>query len=85
MPAVLRKNAKTVFSERPIWQQFGAGWLPLYGSVASSGVSFEWHDFKTREPFDWGQTFHPGTIEVCLNIEGNGSVGTNGMETAFGP
>ncbi|MGH7942181.1 MAG: helix-turn-helix transcriptional regulator, partial [Limisphaerales bacterium] len=24
-------------------------------------------------------------IEVCLNIEGNGSVGTNGMEMAFGP
>ncbi len=85
MSAALRKTAKADFSERPAWQQFGAGWLPLHGAVATSGLSFEWHDFKTHQPFDWGQTFHPGTIEVCLNLEGNGAVSSNGVETAFGP
>ena len=85
MSAALRKTAKTDFSERRAWQQFGAGWLPLHGAVATSGVSFEWHDFKTHEPFDWGQTFHPGTIEICLNLEGGGAICSNALETAFGP
>jgi AraC family transcriptional regulator len=83
--ATLKKSAKPVFSERPAWQQFGAGWLPLHGGVEISGVSFEWHDFKTHKPFDWGQSFHPDTIEVCLNLEGDGTVNSNGAEIAFSP
>jgi AraC-like DNA-binding protein len=83
--ATLKKSAKQVFSERSAWQQFGAGWLPLHGAVAVSGVSFEWHDFKTHQPFDWARSFHPDTIEVCLNLEGDGSVGSNGAEMAFAP
>ena len=74
-------SAEPVFSERLAWRQFGAGWLPLFGSVSGSGISFEWHDFKTHAPFDWGQSFHPGTIEVCLNLEGDGKI----SETRFAP
>jgi AraC family transcriptional regulator len=74
-----------VFTERAAWHQFGAGWLPLHGSVAGSGVSFEWHDFKTHGPFDWGQSFHPNTIEICLNLEGNGKINAGRAEAAFTP
>ncbi len=82
MSAVLKSPpAESGFSERLAWRQFGAGWLPLHGSVSGSGVSFEWHDFKTHKPFDWGQSFHPGTIEVCLNLEGGGKV----SDTQFAP
>ena len=83
--AISKKSAATVFSERPAWQQFGAGWLPLYGNVLDTGLSFEWHDFKTHEPFDWGQSFHPDTVEVCLNLEGDGVIISNGAETTFAP
>jgi AraC family transcriptional regulator len=81
MSAVVKSPPVTGFSERLAWRQFGAGWLPLHGSVSGSGVSFEWHDFKTRQPFDWGQSFHPGTVEVCLNLEGDGKV----SDTRFAP
>ena len=73
------------FTERAAWHQFGAGWLPLHGSVLGSGVSFEWHDFKTHGPFDWGQSFHPNTVEICLNLEGNGKISTGRNEVAFAP
>jgi AraC-like DNA-binding protein len=76
---------KQTFTEHPAWRQFGAGWRPLHGSVLGSGVSFEWHDFKTREPFDWGQSFHPSTIEICLNVEGDATVGSGKAEAAFAP
>lgn len=85
MSATLKKNARPVFSERAAWQQFGTGWLPLHGGVAVSGVSFEWHDFKTHQLFDWGQSFHPDTIEVCLNLEGEGTVSSEGAEMEFAP
>lgn len=73
------------FTERTAWRQFGTGWRPLHGSVLGSGVSFEWHDFKTHTTFDWGQSFHPGTIEICLNVEGDGKVAAGKTEAAFAP
>ncbi len=48
-------------------------------------MSFEWHDFKTRREFDWGKSFHPGSVEVCLNLAGNGNVAFNGQQAAFVP
>jgi AraC family transcriptional regulator len=86
MSAVPRQLAsKPAFTERTAWTQFGTGWTPLHGTVLGSGVSFEWHDFKTHQAFDWGQSFHPSTIEICLNVEGNGKVSSNGMEVLFEP
>jgi AraC-like DNA-binding protein len=74
------------FTERPAWRAVGDGWRHLHGSVRGAGVSFEWHDFKTSgEEFDWGKSFHPGSVEVCLNLEGEGSVGFNKQEAAFIP
>jgi AraC-like DNA-binding protein len=74
------------FTERPAWLAVGDGWRHLHGSVAHAGVSFEWHDFKTAgAEFDWGKSFHPGSIEVCLNLEGNGQVAFNKNEAAFTP
>jgi AraC-like DNA-binding protein len=72
-----------VFTERPVWRPVGDGWRHLHGSVHGGGVSFEWHDFKTNGEFDWGKSFHPGSIEVCLNLEGNGRVGCEQREAMF--
>ena len=73
------------FTERPAWHAIGNGWRHLHGSVRGAGVSFEWHDFETRTEFDWGKSFHPGSVEVCLNLAGNGTVAFNGQEAAFKP
>lgn len=74
------------FTERPAWRAIGDGWRHLHGSIGSLGVSFEWHDFKTTGvELDWGKSFHPGSIEVCLNLEGNGCVVGNNSEAVFAP
>jgi AraC-like DNA-binding protein len=73
------------FTERPVWRGVGDGWRHLHGSVRGTGVSFEWHDFKTNGDFNWGNSFHPGSIEVCLNVEGNGRVAFNNREAVFTP
>jgi len=78
-------GAAQVFTERPVWHAVGDGWRHLHGSVHGGGLSFEWHDFKTGGKLDWGKSFHPGSIEVCLNLEGQGQVASNHQEAMFNP
>jgi AraC-like DNA-binding protein len=74
-----------VFTERPVWRPVGDGWRHIHGTVRGDGVSFEWHDFTVRQEFDWGKSFHPDSLEVCLNLEGCGRVTGNGREAGFTP
>jgi AraC-like DNA-binding protein len=78
-------SVTNTFTERPAWRSVGDGWRHLHGSVRGAGVSFEWHDFEANNEFDWGRSFHPGSIEVCLNLEGHGRVSLNKNEAAFAP
>jgi AraC family transcriptional regulator len=62
-------------AERGAWRGVPKGWRQLYGDFDRLGVSVEWHDFKTNQPLDWGRSFHPCSVEFCLNVEGRGAVG----------
>lgn len=74
-----------VFTERPAWVSVGDGWRHLHGSMRGVGVSFEWHDFKAHSELDWGRSFHPGSVEVCLNIDGHGQVSCPAAAAQFVP
>ncbi|MGE3309448.1 MAG: helix-turn-helix transcriptional regulator [Limisphaerales bacterium] len=63
-----------MFAEAPVWRSIGAGWRPLFGSFEELGFSFEFHDFSNRPALDWGRSFHPGGVEVCLNLDGEGTI-----------
>ena len=65
-------------SEQAAWRAVAPGWRKLYGDFDEKGVSVEWHDFRTTQPFDWGRSFHPRSLEFCLNLEGRGVVGMKG-------
>lgn len=69
-----------LFAEAPVWMAVGAGWRPLFGSFRELGFSFEWHEFTLKQDFDWARSFHPGGIELCLNLAGRGSL-SNGRQT----
>jgi AraC-like DNA-binding protein len=65
-------------AEQEAWREIKDGWRPLYGDVDAIGVAVEWHDFRTTRSFNWGRTFHPHSLEFCLNLEGHGEVGEIG-------
>lgn len=79
------RNPKTLSApfegEIAAWAAVGAGWRQLFGSFKDLGFSLEWHDFTTSAPLDWARSFHPGSVELCLNLDGEGSV-TSGPRTA---
>ena len=68
-----------VIAERGAWSGVAPGWRQLYGDFDRQGLSVEWHDFRTEHSFDWGRSFHPRSLEFCLNLEGRGAVGAQGQ------
>lgn len=80
-----RGNAAAQFTEVAAWRDVGKGWQPLFGSFRGAGYSIEWHDFFARREFDWGASFHPGCVELCLNLAGHGSVEGGRSKMEFEP
>jgi AraC-like DNA-binding protein len=74
-----------VFNEASVWQSISNGWRQLYGGFYESGVSIEWHDFALRSPFDWARSFHPQSLELCLNFSGQGWVRSETTRMEFEP
>ncbi len=78
-------SSTPIFSEAGAWRDVGGGWQPLFGSFRGAGFSIEWHDFFAKREFDWGASFHPGCVELCLNLEGNGLVAGKNSRAEFAP
>ena len=57
----------------------------MFGSVPRLGFSFEWHDFTCAQDLDWARSYHPGSVEVCLNLEGRARVEARGRRVELGP
>jgi AraC-like DNA-binding protein len=49
------------------------------------GYSLEWHDFMAEREFPWAESFHPGSVEICLNLEGRGTVEAGDGRLNFAP
>jgi AraC-like DNA-binding protein len=73
------------FTEADVWRDVGGGWQPLFGSFRGAGYSIEWHDFFAQREFDWATSFHPGGVELCLNLNGHGFVAGQGERAEFAP
>lgn len=61
-------------NEPELWRQHGAEWRQLYGNFRELGVSFEWHQFESAQELNWASSFHPESLEVCLNLQGKGTL-----------
>lgn len=70
----LPTGGEPAFTEKPAWKSVGGDWRRLFGSFRDLGYSIEWHDFTAKRDFDWAQSFHPGSLEICLNMTGRGEV-----------
>ena len=66
--------------EREAWRDVAPGWRQLYGDFGRLGLSVQWHDFQSQRSVDWGRSFHPRSLEFCLNLEGRGDVGGRGCD-----
>lgn len=63
----------------------GGGWRHLHGNFLQLGYSIEWHDFTPDKDLDWGRSFHPGSVEICLNLAGRAVVRSGRDSLALDP
>ena len=84
-PSPSSRRAAPLFTEAGAWRDVGKGWQPLFGSFHGAGYSIEWHDFFAKREFDWAASFHPGCVELCLNLDGHGFVAGKKERTEFSP
>jgi AraC-like DNA-binding protein len=83
--AAKAKGEAKPFSESSAWREVAGGWQPLFGNFRGLGFSIEWHDFVARNELDWSASFHPGCVELCLNLDGHGFVEGGGTRSDFSP
>lgn len=62
---------KKQFTEANVWRTFGEGWRPLWPGFRLHGFSVEWHDIKCDAPLNLAKSFHPDSVEICLNVDGH--------------
>ncbi len=67
------------------WTKIEGTWRRLHGSFDKLGLSIEWHDFRLDHDLDWGRSFHPGSLEICLNFSGSGTLQDGGAVRPVGP
>ncbi|MEP7015223.1 MAG: hypothetical protein ABI925_07270, partial [Verrucomicrobiota bacterium] len=71
----MTNSNEAAHAEQGAWSGVARGWRPLYGDFNRLGLNIEWHDFRTQRTLDWGRSFHPNSLEFCLNLDGRGAVG----------
>ena len=71
--------------EEGAWSAIHGTWQSLHGNLARDGISVEWHDFRVDRDLDWGRSFHPVSLEICLNFLGHGRIGQAATEQKIGP
>ena len=83
-PASNTANTAPPGGEAALWRGAGARWRQLAGDFPRLGVSFEWHELPAGREVDWAPSFHPGSVELCLNLAGAGEVKLGADTLTFG-
>ncbi len=60
--------------EAPAWQGIDGIWRKIHGGFPDRGVSIEWHEFSIQDDLNWAESFHPLSIEICLNFSGHATL-----------
>ena len=71
--------------EHSFWRNAGAAWRQLAGDFYQAGFSFEWHEWQADASLNWAPSFHPLSLEVCLNLQGSAWVALGESRMVFGP
>src|SRR5207248_11226217 len=72
-------------AEQGAWRDVPQGWRQLYGNLVRLGLGVEWHGCRIPRALDWGASFHPQSIEFCLNLGGRGAVSDSRSREDFLP
>ena len=67
------------------WTRANAAWRQLAGGLSRQGFSFEWQELQASAALNWAHSFHPASVEICLNLQGAAWVASDGARLELGP
>lgn len=67
------------------WSRTNAVWRQLAGSLPRQGFSFEWQELQPGVTLNWAHSFHPSSVEICLNLQGSAWVASRSARLELGP
>ncbi len=70
--------------EAHVWEAVG-GWEQLEGDIFGLGWSVEALEFSSEESVNWAKSFHPDSLEICVNFAGQGVVRSGNRSLVFHP
>ncbi|MEO8350492.1 MAG: AraC family transcriptional regulator [Chthoniobacteraceae bacterium] len=79
------RTAGSALHETPAWRGIRGTWQPLHGGFFERGLSVEWHDFHVDRDMNWARSFHPRSLEICLNFSGTAELHDGAAERSVGP
>ncbi len=85
MPEPPPHGGDAAFTEAGAWPVTSGSWQHLHGHFGNLGYSIEWHDFTIARELNWARSFHPGGVEICLNLAGHGWVKAGDDRLNFAP
>jgi AraC-like DNA-binding protein len=84
-PTKAEGGRPSVGHEQRFWRAAGVAWRQLAGDIDQHGFSFEWHESSASQSVPWSESFHPHSIEICLNLAGQGFLMANRTPVQLGP
>lgn len=60
--------------EASAWRGIDGVRRKIHGSFPDKGLSIEWHEFSNEKTLDWSDSFHPQSLEICLNFSGRATL-----------
>ncbi|MEM9399797.1 MAG: AraC family transcriptional regulator, partial [Verrucomicrobiota bacterium] len=79
---ILNYVPEKFMDENRFWKPY-IGWKRLCGDFYSQGISIEKHEFFSDKTINWHGSFHPRSLEICLNYEGISRVGRKKSLTQY--
>lgn len=67
---MIKRTKQRGKGEAEFWERIHGKWELLFGGFEDVGVSVEWHEFYAASDLDWAASFHPESLEFCVNLEG---------------
>lgn len=79
----MRSKSAVNFTEANTWRAIGDGWRPLWPGFRRNGFSVEWHEFTVATALNCGNSIHPDSVEICLNLNGSAEFSIDGKRNAL--
>lgn len=80
-------SSAPLLNETTVWLSTQQSSRPICGNLEADGFAIAWHNFESTagNASVWSRSSLPHSLELCINLAGNGSLDADGSRLSFEP